>query len=365
MPMKISVVCFTGNTGLTHYSVSLARALAGHHDVELITATDYELQEFTKNIRLTTLFRRTRHYPVDIFRFVGHILRSRPDVVLIQSWLKYPALEGMFVGLFGLSGIRTALTIHDVLPHYPRPWSRRLHRWFYRRFDRLIVHSERAASDLKALGVDTPCLIVPHGAYDIFNTLGLSRSEARKAFPAIAETDFVVLFFGYLGERKGIMEFLDVAERLAGQGSIKFMVAGKPEDKSFIREALDMLRGRPNLVIHDRSIPFAEVQKYFVACDLVALPYTEGTTSGVLKLAMAFNKPVLWTDIGDFPETMKSWTGVQVDKSNLRQDLQEKMLWAREHIQALNKRADGLADEFSWTTVASRYAGFLTEDTHG
>jgi glycosyltransferase involved in cell wall biosynthesis len=363
--MKISIVCFTGNTGLTHYSASLARALAGHHDVEFITATDYELQEFTKNIRLTTLFRRTRHYPVDIFRFVRHILRSRPDVVLIQSWLKYPALEGMIVGLFGLSGIRTALTIHDVLPHYPRPWSLRLHRWFYRCFDRLIVHSERAATDVKALGVDTSCLVVPHGAYDIFNTLGLSRSEARKAFPAIAETDFVVLFFGYLGERKGIMEFLDAAKRLAEQGSIKFMVAGKPEDKAFIRTALDKLRDRPNLIIHDHSIPFAEVQNYFAACDLVALPYTEGSTSGVLKLAMAFDKPVLWTDIGDFPETMKSWSGVMLDKGNLSQDLSEKVLWAREHIHELVEKASGLAEEFSWTAIASRYSEYLAEDEHG
>ncbi|MBN8767503.1 MAG: glycosyltransferase family 4 protein [Thiobacillus sp.] len=363
--MKISVVCFTGNTGLTHYSASLARALAGHHDVEFITATDYELQEFTKNIRLTTLFRRTRHYPVDIFRFVRHILHSRPDVVLIQSWLKYPALEGTIVGLFGLFGIHTALTIHDVLPHYPRPWSRWLHAWFYRRFDRLIVHSERAASDLKALGVDTPCLVVPHGAYDIFNTLGLSRSEARKAFPTIAEKDFVVLFFGFLGERKGIMEFLDVADRLAGQGSVKFMVAGKPESKAFIRAALDKLRDRPNLIIHDRSIPFAEVQHYFSACDLVALPYTEGSTSGVLKLAMAFSKPVLWTDVGDFPEAMKSWTGVQVDKNRLHHDLGEKVLWAHEHSLELLEKISGLAEEFSWMAIAGRYSKFLTEDDHG
>jgi len=365
MPMKISVVCFTGNTGLTHYSASLARALAGHHDVELITATDYELQEFTKNIRLTTLFRRTRHYPVDIVRFVRHILRSRPDVVLLESWLKYPALEGMVFGLFGLFGIRTALTIHDILPHYPKPYSRWLHTWFYRRFDRLIVHSERAASDVKEMGVDTRCLVVPHGAYDIFNTLDLSRAEARKAFPEIAENDFVVLFFGFLGERKGIMEFLDAADRLAERGSIKFMVAGKPEDKAFIREALDALRGRSNLVVHDHSIPFTEVQNYLSACDLVALPYTEGSTSGVLKLAMAFNKPVLWTDIGDFPETMKSWSGVMLDKGNLRQDLSEKALWAREHIHELVEKASGLAEEFSWTAIASRYSEYLAEDDHG
>lgn len=363
--MKISIVCFTGNTGLSHYSASLARALAEHHDVEFITATDYELQEFTKKIRLTTLFRRTRHYPVDIFRFVRHILRSRPDVVLFESWLKYPALEGMVVGLFGFFGIRTALTIHDVLPHYPTPYSRWLHAWFYRRFDRLIVHSERAASDVKEMGVDTRCLVVPHGAYDIFNTLDLSRSEARKAFPTIAENDFVVLFFGFLGERKGIMEFLDVADRLSGSASIKFMVAGKPENKTFIRDALDTLRDRSNLVIHDHSIPFAEVQKYFSACDVVALPYTEGSTSGVLKLAMAFNKPVLWTDVGDFPETMKSWPGVQVDKSSLRQDLGEKVLWAHEHILEMVEQANGLAAEFSWTAIASRCAEFLTEDNHG
>lgn len=362
--MKVSIVCFTGNTGLSHYSASLARALSARHDVELVTATDYELQAYTEGVGLTTLFRRTRHYPVDVIRFVRHVLRTRPDVVLFESWLKYPALEGGIVALFRMCGIHTALTVHDVLPHYPMPWSRRLHAWFYRRFDGLVVHSSRAAAEVEALGVDKPCLVVPHGAYDIFNTKNLSMAEARKNFPGIRETDFVVLFFGFLGERKGIMEFLDTADRLGGNGRIKFLVAGKPEDKSFILEALNRLRNRTHVVIHDHAIPFVDVQKYFAASDLVALPYTEGTTSGVLKLAMAFGKPVLWTDIGDFPETMKSWSGLLLDKSKLRQDLHDKVLLAHERASALGEGARELHHEFDWKTIAERYAAFLNDGRH-
>ena len=65
-------------------------------------------------------------------------------------------------------------------------------------------------------------------------------------------------------------------------------------------ERLEKAKSYSNCLIVDRRIDFQDVEKYFSAADIIALPYLEGTTSGVLKLALAFGKPVVATNVGDF-----------------------------------------------------------------
>ncbi|MBI3432268.1 MAG: glycosyltransferase family 4 protein [Hydrogenophilales bacterium] len=357
--MKTAVVCFTGGSGLTHYSVSLARELARYGEVEFITASNFDLHAVTLGFSVNTLFRRTRHYPLDIVRFVLHILRTRPDWVLFESWLKYPLLEGFIAALFGLAGIRTAMTIHDLLPHYPKPWSRRLHAWFYRRFDRLIVHSESTAAALREMGVPTEPLVVPHGVYDIFRLADLSRKDVLAHFPGLGPDDFVVLYFGHVETRKGILEFLRASERLAGETGIKFVVAGKNDLAGEAAQELERARGRPNLILHDRLIPFEAVQRYFVLADVVALPYREGTTSGVMKLAMAFAKPVIASDVGDLRETLRDWPGRLVATHELGDGLVREILDMRAGYSALRAGAAGASAKYSWHVIGKAYQGYL------
>lgn len=357
--MKTAVVCFTGGSGLTHYSVSLARELARYGDVELLTARTFDLHAVAPGVKVNTLFRRTRHYPLDIVRFALHILRTRPDWVVLQSWIKYPLLEGCMVSLFRLFGIRSAITIHDLLPHYPRPWSLLLHAWFYRRFDRLIVHSERAAAALRDMGVPTKALVVPHGVYDIFRTQDLRREDVLPLFPAINQDDFLVLYFGHVETRKGILEFLQASRQLIGETGIKFVVAGKNDLGGEARRELESARGQPNLIVHDHLVPFAEVQRYFTLADVVALPYREGTTSGVMKLAMAFGKPVIASDVGDLPETLHEWPGRIIPTSDLSNGLAQGIIAIRRDYPALTANVAEVSAKYSWHAIGSAYHAYL------
>jgi hypothetical protein len=164
---RIHVVSFRGTSGLADYAVSLCRELSKLADTTLVTADSYDPARYHVDFPYAHLFRRTRQYPVDLLRYI--VLRTRPDMVLWQSWLKFPMLaEGLVIMLFRLFGIRTALTVHDLLPHEPKPWSKAVCAWFYRRFDKLIAHSERTVQGLAAMHVQTTPLLVPHGIYDIF-----------------------------------------------------------------------------------------------------------------------------------------------------------------------------------------------------
>lgn len=361
---RTALVCFTGNSGLTDYSVSLARELLRLREVFFLTAESYDEGKYGLGIPVQKLFRRTRHYPLDVFRFAWVVFRTRPHFVVFQSWLKIAFLDALFVRFFRIFGIRCIITIHDLLPHYPRRWSAVEMTFFYRSFDGAVVHSKRQAESLRALGLNMPTLVVPHGVYDLFNTRGLTQPEARQELPELSADKFTALFFGFLDHRKGIAEFVDAAVRMRELGDFQFVIAGKAEQRPVVLEALERARGAGNVIVHDFTIPHEDVQRYFAACDVVVLPYLEGTTSGVLKLAMAFGKPIICTDIGDFPETLESWPGLMVDSRRLVDDLVAKLLMARDRGTELFEQGARHADDFRWDRIAQRYDEFVRSFEH-
>jgi len=177
---SIVVVCFTGDSGLTDYSLSLARELNKTIQTVVVTGISLPKNFDALGVPVRRFFRRSRWYPLDVLRFFFAVVAERPRALLFQAQLKVPVVEGLMVTVFRWLGIRCVLTVHDVLPHYPRSWSAAEFTWFYRRFDRLVVHSEAARSALQRMGVRRPMLVVPHGAYDLFRIASPDKAAARR-----------------------------------------------------------------------------------------------------------------------------------------------------------------------------------------
>ncbi|MDD4995804.1 MAG: glycosyltransferase family 4 protein [Smithella sp.] len=360
--LKIAVVCFTGNSGLTDYSVSLCRELAKICDINFITADSYDAEKYRAGFPAIKLFRRTRHYPVDIFRFAFYLLRQRPDVVLFESWVKFPMLEWVLVSVFRAVGIRTALTIHDLLPHDQKPWSKLVLAWYYRNFDRLIVHSQRSVDGLIAMGVKTIPLLVPHGVYDIFNFDQLSRENVLPLFPDIKQDDFVVLFFGHIETRKGILEYLAASKLLENKPAFKFVVAGGNSLYGKAADKFNTYRPASNVVINDQSIPMDQVQHYFTLAHAVIVPYLEGTTSGVVKLAMAFDKPIIATDVGDFSETLNDWSGLLIQSDDITQNLAVAIKKMHNEYSSFMVALNKNKSKYQWEQIAHHHLNYLSTD---
>jgi glycosyltransferase involved in cell wall biosynthesis len=360
-PIDIAVISFTGDTGLTDYSASLCNELAKRCHVALVTAESFDEKKYKASYPVHKIFRRTRHYPIDFPKFICWSIVSRPRVIIFQSWLKYPAFELAFVLLLRAFGIRVALTVHDLLPHYPRPWSKWVLSHFYQAFSHLIVHSNAQLQGIRDMGVETPALTVPHGVYDIFNTRELTKIQAREFIKGISPDAFVVLFFGHLDERKGIVEFLDAARRMHPiHSDIVFLVAGKSDGRERVVQALKRGVAEEYAVIHEGRVEHDDVQQYFTAADLVALPYLEGTTSGVMKLAMAFKKPVICTGVGDFDESLKMWAGQKIQGGDIALGICNAVIVARDNMQNLSSKADAVADGLTWASISEKYKNFVS-----
>lgn len=363
--MKIEVVSFTGSSGLADYAVSLANALQKLARIRLVTAISLPEHFGTLGFPVERVFRRSRHYPIDILRYMAGVLRRRPELIVFQGPLKFAWLDGLVVRMLRLFRIRAAVTVHDLLPHYPHWWSAAEYRFYYRSFDKVIVHSETAREGVKRLGVTAPSLVVPHGVYDVFRLTGVTRAMARQHVGVPAD-DFVVLFFGHLEPRKGLLEFIEVARRLQTVPQLMFVIAGSNDMAQHGAEyqaTLQAAKAMPNMVVCDQRIPFEEVENYFMASDLVALPYREGTTSGVLKLAIAFGVPVVASRVGDLPEQIPPQGGLLIDTGA---DMTRALAAAVLEIAAMPERyRNGMrsaAQACDWTPIAQAYFNFLARN---
>ena len=361
--MRIEVVSFTGNSGLADYAVSLANRLHVHAQTTLVTATSLPGFFDTLGFPVVRVFRRSRHYPLDVLRYFVGVLRRRPDMIVHQGPLKLAWLDGVLVRLIRLFGMRAAVTVHDVLPHYPTRWSAAEYGFYYRSFDKVIVHSEAARQGVKQLGISVPILVVPHGAYDVFRLTGVTREDARRRI-GVNVDDFLVLFFGHLEPRKGLMEFIEVAQRLHAVPHLKFVIAGGNDmahHGAAYQMALESAKAMSNVRVRDERIPFEEVENYFAASDLVALPYREGTTSGVLKLAVAFEVPVVASRVGDLPEQVPPEGGLLIDAD---ENMAAALAAAVIEVVTTPERFHGgmrvAAQACDWKPIAQSYFDFLS-----
>ena len=357
----LEIVCFTGNSGLTDYAVSLARAFGSCS--RLLTSSTLPERFRNMGFEVLTPFRRSRHYPFDLFLFVHGTLARKPDFSLWQGPLKFPLLDGIAARFLRFCGTRCAVTVHDVLPHYPRPWSGFVFGFYYRSFERVVVHSQFALEGVRALGVSAPILVIPHGVYDLFQLSGIGRDGARERLPGLRDKkdSIAVLFFGHLETRKGLFEFLEVARRLQGEDRFIFMISGGSSlngvDERRLRSA-SMALG--NVVLDIRRIPFEEVEYHFSACDIVALPYQEGTTSGVLKLSIAFGKPVVASAVGDLQEEIPIQAGICV---SLGDDFVGRFADAICEVASdLDRWSNGMrgaGERLNWSRISDEIGAFL------
>jgi glycosyltransferase involved in cell wall biosynthesis len=360
--LHIINVCFVGKFGLADYTLSLARALSRFGRSEIVTSQGFDYPDVHFDGVVTKIFRRSRHYPVDIFKFVFYILKVRPDVLIFQSVLKLPFVDGLVVRVLRACGVRIFATVHDVLPHHPRLWSRIEYSFFYKSFDGLIAHSEDAKRQLLAFGVRSPIEVVPHGVYDIYKLDRVTREQAREKL-GFQSNDFVALFFGLIDPRKGVEFLVELVERGLLPAGIKLMFAGRNGLAGFdavLDARFERMLKSDQCASLVREISFEEVEQVFKAADVVLLPYKEGTTSGVLKLAVAFDRPVVASKIGDIPSNVAPGTGIIFDMADPPLAISDALSSIRSDYLKYVDECRSSGAEFSWERVGKAYFDFVS-----
>ena len=156
-----------------------------------------------------------------------------------------------------------------------------------------VLHSNKVKNDLfqfsEIESESNRIFVIPFGPFESFLQYGKGKcvSEAGENF---------FLCLGSITTYKGLDILYDAIERIHCQ-NIKIVVAGK----GFVHE-LEVMKKNKKYIIINRFISNDEVVWLVRNCRAVLCPYVAASQSGLVPLAMAFNKPVIANRVGAFPE---------------------------------------------------------------
>lgn len=230
--------------------------------------------------------------------------RLHPDIVHVH-WPVPHALFGAAARL--ASGGRAALvcTFYSVEIRWVERrarWLRPLLAWSVRTADAVTAISSATAARVRSL-VDRDVEVIPFSA-----GFAPHSGEAR---PALADPGRLrLLFVGRLVERKGVEYLVEALARVRRSRPAELTIVGEGEWRSAIQRAAEQAGVAPHVRFAGR-VPEQDLGGHYEACDIFVLPAVidaKGDTEGlgvVLLEALAFERPVIGSDIGGIPDIVR------------------------------------------------------------
>jgi glycosyltransferase involved in cell wall biosynthesis len=145
--------------------------------------------------------------------------------------------------------------------------------------------------------------------------LGIRTTALKWANGKFPEEPGTVLFSGAARPHKGLEYLVRAQPRLCRQvPSARIVIASYGKD---FERCVELIEDRSKFEIHSGFIRGDVMAALFQRASLVALPYLDAASSGILMTAMAFGKPVVATNIDGLAEYVRDGsTGLLVSPGN-------------------------------------------------
>lgn len=237
--------------------------------------------------------------PLFFYRLVRAV--GKPDIVHVINELRFPFLH-LYV-IKRLTNAPIVLTVHEPDPYLPtlirrlllNPLQKANLKLLSISSDKYIVHGKALKSKLAVKVSDPEAItVVPHGTLAPYFTRWKSGSESNES----TDESSTILFFGRAAPGKGIAYLIEAGQMLASDlPNLKIIIAGSGFDPadvpSFDKDVFE---------IYDTRLNEQTAAELFDRADVVTLPYTGASASGIISIAGGFSTPVVVTEVGALPE---------------------------------------------------------------
>lgn len=302
--------------------------------------------------------------PFNWIKVVGRIKKQKPELIILQWW--HPYFAPCFWSICKLLRREKILFVcHNVFPHERFPLDRLLTKWTLGCGGYFITQSKMDARDLLSVKHDAVYRVTPHPTYGMFCKQGMSMQKAREQLQ-IDQGQRVLLFFGFVRKYKGLQYLLEAMKLLMERDfQVQLWVVGDfGEDKEEYFEQIRTFKIGDQVHMVEGYVPDNEVEKYFVASDLVVLPYLSATQSGIVQIAFGFEKPVLVTEVGGLPDVVTNdKTGYVVEPRSAEMIAEAIMdYYINNRREAFVSQIEKEKDRFSWKTFVDTLMEMVRRD---
>lgn len=288
------------------YALELCKSLSDNVDVMLLCKRDAgDIEDEIPCKKIIYAAGRNKidsvcKYIFSIYREMLEIRKGAYNVYHIQSY-KNLLFE---IPLFYYAKRKcdcVVTTVHNVLPHEVSKTDWRLHDYWYKLSDVLIVHNEATRKCLIEQFPDSQekIQIVPHGTY--------TRGFVTNSKPKESGGKKKFLLFGQIRPYKGI-DVLIKAVTLMSQttrNKIQILIVGGQHPKQDSTDYMAMIQSakiEDCVDFQKRRVPDEDLPGLFENTDFVLFPYKEIYGSGALLMSYTYEKPVIASDVPAFVE---------------------------------------------------------------
>ena len=287
--------------------------------------------------------------PLNWLKMSKEIVAENPDLVITQYWMPFmaPAFGTILRGVKKeMNDVQTVTIVHNFKPHESRIGDKQLNKYLTNRTDILTCLSASVKREIEKSVADKPIIQLFHPIYDHYGA-PLSQEVAKTKLGWDEDTKYL-LFFGLVRAYKGVDTLLDALTILKTKENYKLVIAGEfyEDEKKYLKQiAKNKLEDR--IIIRNEYIPNEDVPLLFCGSDAIVLPYKTATQSGVVPIALHFDRPVIVTKVGSLSPMIEKHKIGLIAESNTS-SIAEKLEDFLEGKEKLKSDFENIKDELSW-----------------
>ena len=303
--------------------------------------------------------------PISWIRTAMKIRKWKPDLIYSKFWLPFlgPSTGTVIHLAKRKSKLKACAVIDNAIPHEKRPGDVPFTRYFMKGIDRFVVMSEGVLNDMKTFGLNQPIDLIPHPIYDNYGTLQNKETSAKEL--GLDPRNKYLLFFGFIRKYKGLdMMLRTMADDRIRKLGVKLLVAGEfYTDSQPYFDLIEEHNLGDSVIMHTDFIPNSRVKHYFSMSDVVVLPYTSATQSGITQMAYHFEIPMIGTNVGGLPEMVENEVCGLICEPN-DQSLADTILsyYDRNNWDKFRKGIRIKKRAFSWSILANNILDGINEE---
>ncbi|MCP4928535.1 MAG: glycosyltransferase family 4 protein [Gammaproteobacteria bacterium] len=283
--------------GFGDYLIDLLNAMVSDTEVHIVLTKGDECVAEHLDPRINVWFSKAPRVGslgnlAAMLRTSRYIKKISPDIIHMQSGVIWELLLKLF-----LRHVPFILTVHDVTRHPTKQkWietPQQLLDWGAKLSDAIIVHGEQMkVAARNRFGKACRIFVSHHGIISKYGTGVADLNPSR----------FNVLLFGRIDAYKGV-EYLIKAEPLIRQQipQVRIIIAGEAQNVDYYQ---GLVKSDQKIDLRLQRQDDEEVSELYQTADVIALPYTEASQSGVLQVGFAFGIPPVVTAVGGLPDVI-------------------------------------------------------------
>ncbi|MCX6699612.1 MAG: glycosyltransferase [Methanomicrobiales archaeon] len=241
----------------------------------------------------------------------------RGDVIIFQWWTSSVAHMYLAIALMNLKKKPIIIEFHEIVDPLEhgffvlRLYSKILGTLIRRLATFYIVHSEIDRQLISShYDIDLRRIrVIPIGLFDQYKKTDKGQA---KDYLGIREPN-VILFFGLIRPYKGVKYLVQAFERLPPDRihNSHLLIVGEAWEDQELCKTVAKSPVNTHISLIDRYVGDSEIPFYFSAADVLVMPYTRASQSGVAHIGMEFGIPIIATRVGGLEESLGKYEGTR------------------------------------------------------